>query len=33
MEDKILKDGKKFKEMSLKEMDEYWEISKLEENE
>ena len=30
MEDKILKDGKKFKDMSLKDMDEYWEISKSE---
>jgi len=33
MEDKILKDGKKFKDMNLKEMDEYWEISKSKENE
>ncbi|MEC7858511.1 MAG: nucleoside triphosphate pyrophosphohydrolase [Bacteroidota bacterium] len=33
MENKILKEGKSFKYMNLKEMDKYWEMSKAQENE
>jgi XTP/dITP diphosphohydrolase len=33
MENQILKEGKVFKNMNLKEMDEYWEMSKAQENE